>query len=73
MRRATYFKRASRRFLEGTRFKTPCEAVEAGVRSLAAWSQVLTEERELEAQYLNARAEHKRSGHLTRIISTLQA
>jgi hypothetical protein len=73
MRRTVYFKRASRRFLEGTRCKTPCEAVESGVRSLSAWSQILSEERELEAQYLNARAEHKRSGHLPRTISTLQA
>lgn len=73
MRRTVYFKRASRRFLEGTRCKTPCEAVEAGVRSLAAWSQILSEERELEAQYVNARTEHKRSGRLTRTTSTLQA
>jgi hypothetical protein len=73
MRRTMYFKRASRRFLEGTKFKTPCEAVEAGVCSLEAWTRILSEEREIEAQYLNTRAEHKRSGRLVRAISALQA
>jgi hypothetical protein len=46
MRSESYLKRASRRFLEGTKCKTPCEAVETGGRSLEAWTQVLTEERE---------------------------
>jgi hypothetical protein len=73
MRRTTYFKRASRRFLEGTKFKTPCEAVEAGACNLEAWTRILAEERDLEAQYLHTRAEHKRSGRLIRAVNALQA
>ena len=50
MYRSPYFKRAAKRFLIGSRFKTPCEAVEAGVRTLEEWSRLLLEERELERQ-----------------------
>lgn len=55
MRRTSYLKRASRRFLEGTRFKHPVEAVEAGERSLSAWAELLAEEREIELEYLRVR------------------
>jgi hypothetical protein len=48
MRRTVYFKRASRRFLEGTCFKSPAEAVEAGNRSLELWTRMLEEEREID-------------------------
>jgi hypothetical protein len=48
MRRNPYFKQAAKRFLIGSRFKTPYEAVEAGARTLEEWSRVLLEERELE-------------------------
>jgi hypothetical protein len=48
MRRTSYLKRATRRFLDGTKFKTPFEAVEAGVLSLSNWSRLLAEEREIE-------------------------
>jgi hypothetical protein len=48
MRRSPHYKRAAKRFLHGTRFKTPSEAVEAGTRTLEEWSRVLLEERELE-------------------------
>jgi hypothetical protein len=48
MRRSDYWKRASKRFLAGSRFKIPCEAVEAGTRTLEEWTRVLREERELE-------------------------
>jgi hypothetical protein len=51
MRRSSYLKRAVKRFLEGTRMKTPVEAVEAGVCSLQDWVRVLAEEREIEQQY----------------------
>jgi hypothetical protein len=48
MKRTNYMKRATTRFLEGTKFRTPVEAVEAGVRSLGDWADMLAEERELE-------------------------
>jgi hypothetical protein len=48
MRRSPHYKRASKRFLQGSRFKTPCAAVEAGARSLEEWSRLLLEERDLE-------------------------
>ena len=50
MKRTNYMKRATLRFLEGTKFRTPVEAVEAGVRSLGDWADMLAEERELETQ-----------------------
>jgi hypothetical protein len=50
MRTSPYFKRASKRFLTGTRFKTPCDAVEAGAKTLLEWTRVLEEERNLELQ-----------------------
>jgi hypothetical protein len=40
-----YWKRASKRFLKGTQHKSPCEAVEAGARTLADWARILEEER----------------------------
>ncbi len=48
MKRTNYMKRATQRFLEGTKFRTPVEAVEAGVRSLGDWADMLAEEREAE-------------------------
>jgi hypothetical protein len=62
MRRTSYLKRAAKRFLDGTRMKTPVEAVEAGVCSLQDWVRVLAEEREIEQQY---QLEH----HLRRVKS----
>ncbi len=47
-----YLKRAHKRFLSGTHFKTPAEAVESGQRSLQDWSRVLLEERERDLQLL---------------------
>jgi hypothetical protein len=58
MRKADYWKRASKQFLTGTRFKSPCEAVEAGARTLEEWARVLQEERELELQHRALRAAH---------------
>ncbi len=60
MRRTSYLKRASRRFLEGTRYKTPVEAVEAGARTLAEWADTLSEEREIENEYLRERSQNRR-------------
>ena len=48
MKRTNYMKRATLRFLEGTKFRTPVEAVEAGVRNLGEWADMLAEEREAE-------------------------
>lgn len=73
MRRISYLKRAAKRFLDGTRMRTPVEAVEAGVCSLQDWVRVLAEEREIEQQYQlehhvrrtksPSRAEHSRTEH----------
>ena len=41
-----YTKHAARRFLSGTRCRTPVEAVETGVRPLSEWTRILAEERE---------------------------
>jgi hypothetical protein len=54
MKRVNYMKRAAKRFLEGTKFRTPVDAVEAGVRNLDQWADFLAEERELEAQMASA-------------------
>jgi hypothetical protein len=60
MRRTSYMKRASQRFLLGTKFRSPFEAVEAGVLSLTHWAEVLAEEREREMNYLLERPRAKR-------------
>ena len=52
MKRISYLKRASQRFLHGTKFKSPIAAVEAGVRSLENWVEILVEERENETQMM---------------------
>jgi hypothetical protein len=51
MRRSPHYKRASKRFLTGSKFKTPFEAVEAGACTLEEWSRLLLEERELERAF----------------------
>ena len=40
-----YTRRASREFLKGTPYRTPVDAVRAGVKSLEEWATVLGEER----------------------------
>ena len=73
MRHTPYFKRAAKRFLAGTRYKNPFEAVEAGVLSLEAWSALLTEERDLEIAMLEAKrneAQRGRARALARKISS---
>ena len=55
MRRSSYLKRASKQFLSGTRYKSPFEAVEAGVRTLTHWAEILRQEREIEQAYLATR------------------
>lgn len=62
MTRKKYMKLASRRFLEGTRFKAPIDAVEAGVRTLEQWADVLTQEREAQSALLYELAQSKMTG-----------
>ncbi len=62
MRHLSYLKRASRRFLEGTRCRTPVDAVTSGRRSLEEWAHILAEERDLALQgQLGRRPKHRRS------------
>lgn len=49
MKQVGYLKRATRKFLHGTKFRSPVEAVEAGIRSLGDWADTLTNERELDS------------------------
>lgn len=49
MKQAGYLKRATKKFLYGTKFRSPVEAVEAGMRDLGEWADTLTNERELES------------------------
>jgi hypothetical protein len=55
MRRTSYLKRASKRFLEGTRCKSPIEAVDSGQRPLTLWAEILSQEREVEQAYQQTR------------------
>lgn len=48
MKQGGYLKRATKKFLHGTKFRSPVEAVEAGIRDLGEWADTLTNERELE-------------------------
>jgi hypothetical protein len=59
MRRSDYFKRASKRFLEGTRCTCPCDAVESGRRTLEQWAAILSEERDIELRYQEAHRQSK--------------
>ena len=73
MRRVSYLNRASRRFLEGTKYRTPYEAVEAGIRTLAEWTEVLTEEREAEAQFMQTRSLARRTARTARSLRSINA
>ncbi len=63
MRRCAYYKRAAKKFLAGTRFKSPFEAVMAGVKTLEDWADTLTLEREIEEQYDQERREKRKQRH----------
>jgi exonuclease VII large subunit len=72
MRTSPYYKRASKRFLAGTRFKTPSDAVSAGVKTLLEWTQILEEERTLEMRMMAQRMarhvpHHKRVARAARV------
>jgi hypothetical protein len=76
MRRLSYYKRASRRFLQGTRHRTPAEAVEAGSRTLEQWVTLLSEERELEGQFMQERKmrqQQRRVDHAQPVATVHQA
>jgi hypothetical protein len=71
MRRTSYIKRASRRFLEGLKCKTPADAVETGLRTMSQWTTILSEEREREVTYLQERLQAKRNDPRARTIRSL--
>jgi hypothetical protein len=48
MRRRVYYRRAARQFLSGTRYKAPFEVVEAGLKTLEEWVNLLNLERDLD-------------------------
>lgn len=48
MPKSTYITRAKKRFLQGTSFRVPVEAVSRGRRTLEQWVEILNEERDLE-------------------------
>jgi DNA invertase Pin-like site-specific DNA recombinase len=52
--RQTYLTRAKKRFLEGTSYRVPVEAVTRGRRTLDQWASILEEERELEENRIRA-------------------
>jgi hypothetical protein len=62
VRQSNYLKRASKRFLAGTRCKWPCDAVESGIRTLEQWASILAEERDIELhhQALQKEAKHRK-------------
>jgi hypothetical protein len=65
MKRISYLKRASQRFLNGTKFKSPIAAVETGVRSLESWVEILVEERENEIQLSLEQRSQRRPTQIT--------
>jgi hypothetical protein len=74
MRRTSYMKRASSRFLDGTtRCKTPADAVESGQRTLAQWALLLGEERDRELEYLQERLLVKRARAKPRSMRTFMS
>lgn len=70
MRRCAYYKRAAKKFLAGTRFKAPFEAVMAGVKTLEDWADMLGLEREIEDQYDQERREHRKQRHYSRVTAS---
>jgi hypothetical protein len=62
MKRINYMRRATQRFLSGTKYRSPVEAVEAGVRSLTDWAEMLAEEREFETEANRDASKRARTG-----------
>lgn len=69
MRRSAYYKRAAKKFLAGTRFKAPFEAVMAGVKTLEDWADMLSLEREAEELYDQERRENRKQRH-SRVVGS---
>jgi hypothetical protein len=53
--RKKFLRRASRQFCAGTPFKSPIQAVEAGLRTLEEWVDVLNETRDAQRAFLQAK------------------
>ena len=65
MKHFNYITRASRRFLSGTPYRSPVDAVAHGVKSLEEWAKVLNEERErAQLQLAMKRPRHPKPRHL---------
>jgi hypothetical protein len=47
MRQRVYYRRAAKQFLAGTRYKAPFEMVQAGLKTLKQWTDLLDFERDL--------------------------
>ncbi len=64
MRKINYMKRAAKRFLAGTSFRIPVEVVEAGIKSLTEWVDILAEEREFDRmKHLESQARKATRAH----------
>ena len=59
MQKTPHFKRASKRFLNGTRCNTPFEAVQAGIKTIREWVRVLEEEQIVEMKFVQARVRRR--------------
>jgi hypothetical protein len=72
MRKINYMKRAAKRFLAGTTCRIPAEAVEAGIKSLTEWVDILSEEREFDRmKHLESQARKAgRSLHYAYVINS---
>jgi hypothetical protein len=55
----SYMKRAAKKFLLGTKCRSPVDAVESGVRSLTEWADCLAAEREIELEHVIALAKQR--------------
>ena len=69
MRRSPHFKRASKKFLTGTRCNTPFEAVQTGIKTLEEWVTLLDEERIAEIEHVPHHRQRKSSQNRTKKLS----
>jgi hypothetical protein len=59
MRRRVYYRRAAKQFLSGTRYKAPFDLVQAGLKSLKEWTDLLNLERDLDEINCLERRNHR--------------
>ncbi len=69
MRKINYMKRAAKRFLFGTSFRIPVEVVEAGVKTLTEWVDILAEEREFD-RLMHLESQARRAARARQYIPT---